>query len=118
MIRVADFFGKNANMRLFTLVSVWLTVGLDSGRKEAVHGAAPVRKALEGPNTSHDEASYKEFALGQGRKVLIDQSMFIEKKNIGELGGNEDYTMKGCRRIRTSTKVHRGHPKWQSHIMT
>jgi len=35
--------------------------------------SAPVRKALEDPNTSHDEASYKEFALGQGRKVLIDK---------------------------------------------
>ena len=37
--------------------------------------SAPVRKVLEEPNTSHDEASYKEFALGQGRKVLIDTRM-------------------------------------------
>ena len=41
--------------------------------------SAPVRKVLKDPNTSdstsHDEAAYQEFALGQGRKVLIDKRM-------------------------------------------
>jgi hypothetical protein len=38
-----------------------------------VHDATKLPVECSDPNTSHDEASYKEFALGQGRKVLIDK---------------------------------------------